>query len=303
MDLRKLRYFIAVAEEASFRRAALRLHVTQPTLSEQIHELEKDLGVALFERLPRGARLSRAGESFLGEARRLLAELQRAVEQTRRVGRGELDRLRVGFSELSAQQHLVAEGLHRFRRTKPQVSLELLLLNSEEQRQALLKGDIDVGFHHQAAARNKGDKELASVVLQTDRYVLALSRYDELARQAAITPADLAGRTLLWAYRQVDASGGQSRESDFAALGIPTSRIIRTGGDIAAISLASVGMGIGLVLSSQRLGDSGVVYRELPGKPRQLNAVLAWRRDNRSQPLKALVELVRGMLPAKSRSR
>jgi DNA-binding transcriptional LysR family regulator len=303
MDLRKLRYFIAAAEEANFRRAAVRLHVTQPTLSEQIQELEKDLGVRLFDRLPRGVRLSKAGALFLGEARRLLAELERAVEQTRRVGRGELDLLRIGFSEIEAQQRLVAEALHRFRRDFPQVALDLRLLNSAEQQQALRSDALDAGFCHSAG---EGDDSLASLLLQTDRYVLAISKYDPLAKQARITSEDLASRTLLWAYRRVE-SRGESQQSDptesyFASIGIPASRIIRTGGDLAAINLASVGMGIGLVLSSQRLGYSeGVVYRELPGAPRLMNAVLAWRKDNRSQPLAEFVRLVSGLLRAKPR--
>jgi len=300
MDLRKLRYFIAVAEEASFRRAAERLHVTQPTLSEQVQELEKDIGTALFERMPRGVRLSRAGESLLREARRLLGELDEAVEQARRVGRGETARLRVAFSEVSAQQRLVAEALHRFRRAHGDVALELTLLNSAEQRQALRDGEIDAGFHHETGAR---EKNIATVVLQTDHYVLVLARDDPLVRKKAISAGDLEGRTLLWAHRKVEASGGESTQSHFASIGISPSRIIRTGGDTAAISLASVGMGVGLVLSSQRLGDSKtVVYRELPGKPRLMNAVLAWRRDNRSTALDDLVELVRGMVAPSSKA-
>ncbi|HXC37871.1 MAG TPA: LysR substrate-binding domain-containing protein [Burkholderiales bacterium] len=301
MDLRKLRYFIAVAEEASFRRAAERLHVTQPTLSEQVQELEKDIGVALFERMPRGVRLSRAGESLLREARRLLGELDEAVEQARRVGRGETARLRVAFSEVSAQQRLVAEALHRFRRAHGEVALELTLLNSAEQRQALREGEIDAGFLHESGGR---EKNIATEVLQTDHYVLVIARDDPLARKKAISAADLEGRTLLWAHRKVDASGGGgSTESHFASIGIPSSRLIRTGGDTAAISLASVGMGVGLVLSSQRLGDAKtVVYRELPGKPRLMNAVLAWRRDNGSVALRNLVELVRGMVPPRGKT-
>src|SRR5215813_8694084 len=98
VELRHLRYFVAVGEEEHFGRAAERLHVVQPALTRQIRQLEEEIGCALFERLTRGVRLTEAGKSFLEEARRLLADLGRSVDRTRLVAQGKVGRLRVGFS-------------------------------------------------------------------------------------------------------------------------------------------------------------------------------------------------------------
>ena len=296
MNLRSLRYFVVTAEEANFGRAAKRLHITQPTLSLQIQDLEKEIGVKLFDRLPRGVRLTEAGGHFLSEAGRMLGELDQAIVQTRRVGRGEIGTLRIAFSEISCQQSVVAKALRRFRDIHPDIALELLLLSSSEQQQALDKGAVDAGFCHLARGPDAG---IATFHLQTDHYVLAVSKYDPMAKRARISLADLSARTLLWAYRRSGTDNGEETQSYFSSLGLPVARLIQTGSDAAAINLASVGMGIGLVLSSQRFGSSpDVVYKELPGTPRNLNAVLAWRKDNDSPPLRHFIELLRGLVAA-----
>jgi DNA-binding transcriptional LysR family regulator len=291
MELRRLRYFIVAAEEGNFHRAALRLHLTQPSLSQQILELEKELEVSLFERLPRGVRLSKAGIVFFREAQQLLARLDEAVEQTRRTSRGELGVLRIAFSELGAQQRAVAEALHAFRQSAPDVALELVALNSAAQHRALRREQIDAGFCYVTVAP---DDWTERIVLQAVRYVLAISKYDPLVEKPSLSREDLVGRTLIWAGRRRAARSRDPKSTHFGELGIPLSRIIKTGSDLAAINLASVGMGIGVVLSSERFGHSDeVVFRELPGTPWRMNAVLAWRKDARSQQLMRFVDLVK----------
>src|SRR5689334_7029633 len=115
MELRHLRYFVAVGEEQHYGRAARRLRVAQPALSRQVQDLEAELGFKLFERLPRGVKLSTAGKLFLDEARRILQEVDEAAGRAGRVARGRSGTLRVGFTENASWQGVVPESFWRFR--------------------------------------------------------------------------------------------------------------------------------------------------------------------------------------------
>ncbi len=125
LELRHLRYFLAVAEEGNFTRAAARVGIGQPPLSQQIQALERDLGTPLFRRTHAGAELTAAGDAFLGEVRRVLVDVERAAETARRVARGESGRLRLGFTASAAFNPVVPRLIRDFRRQWPQVELLL----------------------------------------------------------------------------------------------------------------------------------------------------------------------------------
>ena len=125
MELRHLRYFEAVAECENFRRAAARLHVAQPALSRQIHALERMLGVELFERQPRGTRLSPAGQAFLDDVRHILADVERAKERACRVAEGKIGTIRVGFNEIAARQSYLPGFFHSARCQFPEIDIRL----------------------------------------------------------------------------------------------------------------------------------------------------------------------------------
>src|SRR6266852_1406564 len=133
MELRHLRYFVGVAEEQHFGRAAARLHVAQPALSRQIQDLEGELGFTLFDRLPRGVRLSAAGKLFLSDARSILQHVQEAKLRAERVATGKAGMLRVGFVETLSWHGVVPDSFRRFRRRQPDVELDLRSLRSLEQ--------------------------------------------------------------------------------------------------------------------------------------------------------------------------
>jgi DNA-binding transcriptional LysR family regulator len=294
MDLRKLRYFVVAADEGNFNRAAQRLHLTQPSLSQQINELEQEVGVSLFDRIGRGVRLSRAGEIFLGETRALLEQLDGSVDRMRRMGRGESGRLRIAFNELCAQQRLVGEAMNAFRGQYPDIALEMQPLNRAAQQEALLKERIDAGFYHRI---EETEDVLEQLVLSVDRYVLAIPSYSPLAQKERIAPGDLDGRSLIWALPARDSKRSDAATQYFSSLGVSLGRIVTTGSDLAAINFASVGMGIALVLSSHRFADTrGLVYKDLPGEPWTINAVLGWRRDNHAPELVRFVETVRQLI-------
>src|SRR5216684_7508090 len=146
MELRHLRYFVAIGEEENYRRAAQRLNVAQTALSTQIQDLEAELGFKLFDRLPRGVKLSAAGKLFLEDARRILQEVNEAAARAARVARGQSGTLRVGFSENASWRGVVPESFRRFREIQPDAELQLQPLPSMEQLEAIRSGRLDAGF-------------------------------------------------------------------------------------------------------------------------------------------------------------
>ncbi|HJV28814.1 MAG TPA: LysR substrate-binding domain-containing protein [Aromatoleum sp.] len=146
MELRHLRYFVAVAEELNFTRAAERLHIGQPPLSMQIRDLEAELGTSLFDRSRRRVELSEAGRRFLDHARDILARSNEAMEEARRAGRGELGLLRIGFTASLPYTSILTDVLYAYRQRFPKVDLQLREMFSSDQFPAMLRREIDVGF-------------------------------------------------------------------------------------------------------------------------------------------------------------
>src|SRR3954469_19819757 len=148
MELRHLRYFVAVAEELHFGRAAARLHIAQPPLSRQIRDLEREVGTPLFERVPRGVTLTAAGRAFLPEARLTLAQAERAQRTAERAARGEIGRLRVGFVEAVRDAGVLPEVLGFFRLHLPDIGLSLFEMDPVQQTEAFRDRRIDLGILH-----------------------------------------------------------------------------------------------------------------------------------------------------------
>jgi DNA-binding transcriptional LysR family regulator len=146
MELRHLRYFVAVAEELHFTRAARRLHIGQPPLSQQIQALEQELGVQLFVRTKRSVALTDAGRHLLGRARELLASTRTLTEEVQRVARGEVGELRIGFTSTLPLTSLLRDAVGDYRRQCPDVALQLREMYTAEQFDALCRREIDVGF-------------------------------------------------------------------------------------------------------------------------------------------------------------
>ena len=163
MELRHLRYFIAVAEHKSIRLASERIHVTQPAISRQLHDLEEQLGFELFNRHPRGLTLTPAGESFLVDARQIMIDLEAAKRKAKRISTGWAGRLRLGFVENSSWDGIVPKALRAFQVATPNASLELNPLNTPEQIQRIEDGVLDGGFVYQYHLLSKSCKSLQLV--------------------------------------------------------------------------------------------------------------------------------------------
>src|SRR4030095_713425 len=146
MELRHLRYFVAVGEEQHYGRGAHRLRVAQPALSRQIQDLEEEVGFKLFERLSRGVKLSAAGKLFLEDARRILQQVNEAAARAARVARGQSGTLRIGFTENASWHGVVPDSLRRFRERQPEAELQLHPAGSVDQVEDIRSGRVDAGF-------------------------------------------------------------------------------------------------------------------------------------------------------------
>ncbi|MBW4640660.1 MAG: LysR family transcriptional regulator [Gloeocapsa sp. UFS-A4-WI-NPMV-4B04] len=192
MELRHLHYFIAVAEELHFSRAAERLHISQPPLSQQIRDLEDELGVKLFERTKRQVHLTEAGKVFLERSYGVLAQLEHAIAVTQQIGRGEVGRLAIGFVD-SATYTLLPEILRVFREQFPAVELRLHELTTTQQIQALYDKQVDVGIVRSAIS----EPGLSVECLLPELLVLALPETHPLSAQTQVSLSTLAAELFI----------------------------------------------------------------------------------------------------------
>jgi DNA-binding transcriptional LysR family regulator len=210
MELRRLRYFVTVAEESSFNRAAQKLHMAQPPLSNQIKQLEKDLGVLLFERTNRGVRTTEAGELLLEEAQRILLQMDQAFSAVRRVGRGEVGRLVLGFVP-SASNEVLPSILRVFGERFPAVELFLREMRPDRVVQRLHEKQIDAGFLYLPLDDNSLNVECVS----REPLVLALPEAHPLASKSQVELQALAGESFILParYQRMPGLYGQVTEA------------------------------------------------------------------------------------------
>jgi DNA-binding transcriptional LysR family regulator len=300
MELRHLRYFIAVAEEGHITRAAERLGMQQPPLSQQIKAIERELDVLLFRRRPRGVELTDAGLSFLDEARTLLANLERAVDSTRRAARGELGQICIGVTSTSSFHPLVARSIRAFSEAFPKVSLTLAESLSNELLDGLRNERMDVAFIRIAPAKAEG---LSIHPILDEPMVVALPAAHPLAKgtkDRAIPLIRLAAETFILygppGTGMYDMIIAACHAADFnpnvGNLGASTQQGPRIG---STLSLVAAGLGITFVPSSlQRMNIEGVAYRRVKAStPPTARLSLATRRGDPSATVRQFVMLLR----------
>jgi DNA-binding transcriptional LysR family regulator len=282
MELRHLRYFVAVAEERSFVRAATRLRVAQPALSKQIRDLESELEVTLFQRLPRGVRLTRAGEAFLVEARSTLDSAARAVASARAVAEHRLDKLQFAHGELASYSSMVEDLLAAFREAHPDVQLCVSSQSDAETYDALQQRRIDVGCVFLAEWPLDGFAAHRLVDCRTTGVLLPA--HHPLAARPAVRLQEL--RTLSWlhsgpqrwpgfirtyerALRERGLEPAQRRERPRET---PTANMLIAAGE--AWTLASEAFG-----APYRAGSTAIVYRPFLEPPIPCWIALVWHPD------------------------
>jgi len=294
MELRHLRYFIAVAEELNFTRAATRLHIGQPPLSMQIRDLEEEIGVRLFERGPRRVALSTAGERFLLHARRILDGVEEAVAEARRAARGELGELRVGFTSSLPFTDLLPDALNAYRRRFPQVRLQLREMFTPEQFQALVRGELDVGFVRLQAGTPPAGIVLREVARNPLRLVVNAAH--RLAGAAQVHLAELAGEDFISFPADVgtDLPGvlrALCRQAGFEPRIVQTAREATT-----QIGLVAAGLGVAVLpapLESVRIAR--VRYLALAEPEAQFRLALAIREGEPVPTLGGFLEVLESL--------
>ena len=218
MELRHLRYFIAVAEELHFSRAAERLHISPPSLTQQIQNLEQELGARLFLRTKRDVRLTDAGARFLEEARLTLRQAERAELVARRAGRGEVGKVEIGFVASAACLGLLTTALPSYRAMFPLVELSIRKMESPRQLEHLSEGRLDVGFLRPPARYPTG---VTAVIIARQPMVIALPTGHKLARGKAIAAATLAEETFVAAMFETDVGFTADRHAGSARRIVP----------------------------------------------------------------------------------
>src|SRR6267378_840381 len=199
MELRHLRYFVAVGEDQHYGRAAQRLRVAQPALSRQIQDLEEEIGFKLFDRLSRGVKISAAGKLFLEDARRILQQVNEATARAGRVARGQSGTLRVGFVESISWHGVVPESFRQFRERQPDTELQLKPLSSLEQTEAVRSGRLDAGFVFTIA---NVERELAQLEVAVLNLVLATPKGHPLTKLKKLRLRDLGDAPFIWFPRR-----------------------------------------------------------------------------------------------------
>jgi DNA-binding transcriptional LysR family regulator len=277
VELRHIRSFLAVADELHFGRAAARLHISQPPLSQQIRRLEDEIGARLFLRTNRRVQLTPAGRAFLAEARQTIASAERAVGDARRAERGEVGELVLGYLTSSTYGPL-PDVIRLFRKRLPEVQLKLQNLRSVQQSQALLERRIDVGVVRPHTA----DSRIVYEALWREPVVVALPSDHPLAQRKAVDISDLATDIFLIAPAE-DAAAFHHEVFALCRRAGFTPRVDDGVADIqAALALVAAGLGIHAVPAAlRRFKRGGVVYRRLRQTLR-IEMGLAWRRGDDS---------------------
>jgi DNA-binding transcriptional LysR family regulator len=297
MELRHLRYFIVVAEEGHITRAAERLGMQQPPLSQQIRALEQEMDVQLFRRKPRGVELTDAGRALLSDARAILAHIDHAFASTRRTARGEQGRIAIGFTSSAPFHPFVPRVIRAFGEAFPLVSLTLEESGTTELIGNLREERVDVAFIRTPVADPAG---LVVDRLLEETMIVALPSQHALARTkrgdtAGVNLKRLASETFI-VYRRhtgpglYDAIFAACHAAGFSPLvGQEAPRIVAT------LNLVAAGLGLSIVPASlQRMHMDGVTYRRLTG-PMQPKAPLhlASRRGDTSSVVRQFLALVR----------
>jgi len=295
MELRHLRYFVAVAEEENFHRAAEKLHISQSPLSRQMQQLKEEIGVDLFEPSGRGVKLTLAGSMFLERAKAILSTVDAAVEEAREATNGNIGTIAIGFGPGAAYAGALSTIVARFRERQPRVSVKLLPMTSDEQWEALRLGEIAFAYGTYVPE----DSSLRSVVLARARIGILLPRDHRLATKPKLRVEDLANESILMGPRRLHPRLHDDIIAAVRARGV----VLKLAPEILNREAlwTLVASGLGLTFAGERsatflefggaIGGPGplqlgsAVWRPLSDLGVELRDVAMWRADAARSPL------------------
>ncbi|HUI79492.1 MAG TPA: LysR substrate-binding domain-containing protein [Bryobacteraceae bacterium] len=290
IELRHLRYFVAVAEDLHFGRAAKRLHLAQPPLSQQIKKLEEIVGHRLFVRTSRAVKLTSAGEVLLDRARRTLREVQNDLEEARSVGRGEVGFLKVGFIG-SGMLTSLPQMLGLYRRQYPKVNLQLREFYTAGVMQALAEGTVDVGF-----LRDGGPAEGLEVeTLFSERFIAVLPANHRLARRKTLGAAELRNEPFVFFSPGVGRRAYEKPVSLCEAHGFRPQVVQEAPQWLTILRLVGAGLGVTIAPACvASIASPDVVCRSLRGAKVESDIELAWRTGDDRAIVNTFCKIARG---------
>ncbi len=295
MELRHLRYFIAVADELSFSRAAVRLQMAQPPLSQQIQALEAELGVKLFDRTKRPLQITLAGQALLKDARSTLIQLEQALLKTQRIHQGELGYLSVGFTS-SIANGILPDILRTFRQKYPEVKLILREENCCLQIQGLRDRQTDIIFIYQNSDADCAP-DLERISLLQEPLVVVLPQQHRLAKQAKIALIDLAGEDFVMPLYQMAAGLSEQIHYHCAQAGFVPQVAQEAIFMVTILGLVAGEIGVSILPSNvENLCRQGVVYRPIADQPAINELMVMWRRGDASLILQQFLNVVQATL-------
>jgi DNA-binding transcriptional LysR family regulator len=293
MELRHLRYFVAVGEEQHYGRAAERLRIAQPALSRQIQDLEAELGFTVFDRLPRGVKLNAAGQLFLSDARRILQEVEGAKLRAQRLARGQAGTLRIGFVEALSWHGVVPDSFRRFRRLRPDAELDLHPMLSNQQMEAVRSGKLDAGF---IFSLEEPAGEVAQLEVARYKLTLAVPQGHALTRIKRLRLRDLRDAPFICVHRWVIPVYYDRIMEVCRRGGLKPLRIVQHVIDHATmLSLVSCRLGVAFASETTRWQcPRGVTLLPVVDMNFPLPFYLIWRKDDESALLQSFVAQVAG---------
>lgn len=291
MELRHIRYFLAVAEAGNFTRAAQTLGIGQPPLSQQIRDLENEIGVQLFHRVPHGAELTAAGIAFRDEAKGAIAAAERAKQAARRASQGETGRLTLGFTASGAFNPAVSGTIRRYRARWPDVDLSLTEMNSNLLLDRLMRGELDAVFIRPGL---EDPKNVRMRRLPDEPMLIALPARHRLAAHTRLQLAALAGEPFVVFPRTVGLSLYNDIVSACRAAGFDLNVTQEAPQMTAVVNLVAADLGVSIVPAAMaQVRLEGVTYRPIEGEPLVARLALASLRGRRSP----LTENLESLLP------
>ena len=289
MELRQLKYFIALAEELHFGRAAEKLHLSQPALSKQIQALENSIEVKLFDRTKHWVRLTPAGKQFLATARSTLQELEQGIKVARQIARGKIGKLGIGFPN-PALLTIVPNILQQYRSRYPKVELTLFGGGTETQVEALRTHQVDVSFVYTPIR----EATLFVYPLYEETFVVALPKLHSLAKQKRVLLKSLADEPFILYPRSLAPSLYNEFLQCCARAGFVPNIVQEGEMTDTLLGLVAAGVGIAFIIAGlQNLRLKGVVYRPLDDNFPKLKLALAWRKGESSPMVQEFLEITR----------
>lgn len=294
MDIRKLHYFIAVAEELHFNRAAEKLNMSQPPLSQQIQALEKEIGVKLLERNTRQVRLTPAGTVFLEEAKLILSQVERSITTTKLASRGLSGHLIIAFVD-SAAGGLMVDLLRAFRERFPHIQLTLREKTSAQQGQALLDGSIHIGFLRSIEPA----KSIHYRTFTSESLVALLPEQHPLASQQILSVSSLKLEPFILPPRHLGVPFHDLIMGFCAQHGVYPNVVQEAIQMYTIVNLVAANLGVSIVPSSVSVfRRSGVVFRPFAESVPSVPLIAAWRTDTDKRALSAFLETMEDISPA-----